>query len=111
VPKELEGKLRSVSAFSPGVLGLTGIETAEILRGVVDKVKPSLLICVDALAARKTSRIHATIQMSDTGVSPGAGLGNRQTPINQSTMGVPVVAIGVPTVLMLQICIPTNKTA
>ncbi|MCL2387870.1 MAG: GPR endopeptidase [Defluviitaleaceae bacterium] len=99
VPEELKGKLRAVSALSPGVMGITGIETAEIVKGVTEKIRPDLIIAIDALAARRTSRINATIQMSDAGVNPGAGLGNRRTPINQGSMGVPVIAVGVPTVV------------
>ncbi|MCL2198627.1 MAG: GPR endopeptidase [Defluviitaleaceae bacterium] len=99
VPHELKGKLRAVSALAPGVMGITGIETAEIIKGVSEKIKPDLIIAIDALAARKTSRINATIQISDAGVNPGAGLGNRRTPINRESMGVPVIALGVPTVV------------
>ncbi|MCL2456452.1 MAG: GPR endopeptidase [Defluviitaleaceae bacterium] len=99
VPDELRGKLRAVSALSPGVMGITGIETAEIIKGVSEKISPDLIIAIDALAARKTSRINATIQMSDAGVNPGAGLGNRRTPINRESVGVPVIAVGVPTVV------------
>ncbi|MCL2840083.1 MAG: GPR endopeptidase [Defluviitaleaceae bacterium] len=99
VPTDLQGRLRAVSALSPGVMGITGIETAEIVKGVAEKIKPDLIIAIDALAARKTSRINATIQISDAGVNPGAGLGNRRTPINRDSMGVPVIAVGVPTVV------------
>jgi len=99
VPDELKGKLRAVSALAPGVMGITGIETAEIIRGVTEKISPDLVIAIDALAARSTARINATIQMSDAGVSPGAGLGNRRMAINSETMGVPVIAVGVPTVV------------
>jgi len=99
VPEELKGKLRAVSALSPGVMGITGIETAEIIKGVAEKITPDLIIAIDALAARRTSRINATIQMSDAGVNPGAGLGNRRMAITAETMGVPVIAIGVPTVV------------
>lgn len=99
LPEELAGRVRPSGAISPGVMGLTGIETAEIIRGVADRVKPDLIIAVDALAARRTSRINATIQMSDTGVNPGAGMGNKRMSLNQETMGVPVIGIGVPTVV------------
>jgi len=99
VPESLKGKLRAVSALTPGVMGITGIETAEIIKGVAEKIKPDLIIAIDALAARKTSRINATIQISDAGVNPGAGLGNRRVSINKNTMGVPVIAVGVPTVV------------
>lgn len=99
MPEELRGRVRAVSALSPGVMGLTGIETGEIIKGVVEKVKPDLVIAIDALAARRTSRINTTIQMTDTGVSPGAGMGSKRMPLNQKTLGVPVIAIGVPTVV------------
>lgn len=98
-PEELKGGMRSVSAISPGVLGLTGIETAEIIKGVVDKIKPELIIAVDALASRAVERIGTTIQLADTGISPGSGVGNKRAGINKESMGVPVIAIGVPTVL------------
>jgi len=99
VPQDLQGRLRAVCALSPGVMGITGIETAEIVKGVVEKTKPDLVIAIDALAARHTNRINATIQISDTGINPGAGLGNKRMPINKSSMGVPVIAVGVPTVV------------
>lgn len=99
VPDEIDESVRPVSALAPGVMGITGIETQEIIRGVVDRVKPDLLIAVDALAARKTSRINSTIQMSDTGVAPGGGMGNKRKSLNRETLGVPVIAIGVPTVV------------
>jgi len=99
VPIDIPGSLRPVCAIAPGVMGITGIETAEIVKGIADRVKPDLIIAIDALAARRTSRINATIQISDTGINPGAGMGNKRTPINESHMGVPVIAIGVPTVV------------
>ena len=80
-------------------MGITGIETGEIIKGLVEKLKPSLVIAIDALAARRSSRINATIQMSDTGVAPGAGVGNPRMILNKETLGVPVIAIGVPTVV------------
>jgi len=99
MPQELQGRVRAVSALSPGVMGLTGIETAEIVKGVAEKVKPDMIIAIDALAARRTSRINATIQMSDAGINPGSGLGNKRAAINKGTMGIPVIAVGVPTVV------------
>jgi len=98
-PQELRGGMREVSAIAPGVLGITGIETAEIIRGVVEKIRPALIITVDALAARNVERITTSIQLADTGISPGSGIGNDRTGINYETMGVPVIAIGVPTVV------------
>ena len=91
--------LRPVSAIAPGVMGLTGIETAEIIKGIVERTKPDMIIAIDAMASRSTSRINTTIQMSNTGVAPGGGMGNKRMHINEDTMGVPVVAIGVPTVV------------
>jgi len=98
-PQDLSGGLRPVSALAPGVLGITGIETAEIIRGVVEKTQPNLLIAIDALAAQNTHRIATSIQLADTGISPGSGIGNQRLGINQQTMGIPVIAIGVPTVV------------
>ncbi|ABO50603.1 spore protease [Desulforamulus reducens MI-1] len=98
-PEEIHGGMRSVSALSPGVLGLTGIETAEIIKGVVEHVKPELVIAVDALASRSVERIGTTIQLADTGIAPGSGVGNKRTGLNKETLGVPVIAIGVPTVV------------
>ncbi|MCL1935193.1 MAG: GPR endopeptidase [Defluviitaleaceae bacterium] len=92
-------KLRSVSAISPGVMGITGLETAEVVKGIVQRTNPDLIIAIDALASRSVSRINSTIQISDTGVSPGTGMGNRRMRINEENMGVPVIAIGVPTVV------------
>ncbi|ACV62051.1 spore protease [Desulfofarcimen acetoxidans DSM 771] len=98
-PEELHGGMRCVSALAPGVLGITGIETAEIIKGVVDKIKPDLIIAIDSLAARNVNRISTTIQLADTGINPGSGVGNTRKGINQETMGVRVIAIGVPTVV------------
>lgn len=89
----------SVSAIVPGVMGQTGMETVEVIRGVVAETKPDLLIVVDALAARNSRRLNRTIQVSDTGISPGSGVGNHRNAINEKTVGVPVIAIGVPTVV------------
>lgn len=99
LPKLIDESVRPVSAISPGVMGLTGIETVEIIKGVVDRINPDLVIAIDALAARRTNRINATIQMSDTGVNPGSGVGNKRMALNEETLGVPVIAIGVPTVV------------
>jgi len=99
LPKELMGGLRPLAAMAPSVMGLTGIETAEVVKGLVDNVKPQLVIAIDALAARSIGRINQTIQLTDTGISPGAGVGNRRMAINFDNLGVPVIAIGVPTVV------------
>ena len=99
LPKELEGKLRPIAAIAPGVMGTTGIETAEAVRGLIGHVKPSMVIAIDALAARNISRINQTIQIADTGINPGSGVGNKRMGLNQESLGVPVIAIGVPTVV------------
>ncbi len=101
LPQYVEEGTRSVSAISPGVLGTTGIETVEILKGIVDNVKPKLLVVIDALASRSIDRISSTIQISDTGIVPGAGVGNTREEISQKTLGIPVIAIGIPTVVEL----------
>ncbi len=90
---------RAVCAISPGVLGTTGMETGEIVAALVQRVKPVLVIVVDALAARRLERLHTTIQVADSGISPGSGVGNNRLGINRQTVGVPTVAIGVPTVV------------
>lgn len=91
--------LKSVSALTPGVLGKTGIETAEIIKAVVKNVKPDVLIVVDALAARSLSRLGNTVQMCNTGIFPGSGVGNKREEISEKTVGIPVISIGVPTVV------------
>ena len=101
LPQYVEEGTRPVSAISPGVLGTTGIETVEILKGIVDNTKPKLLVVIDALASRSIDRISSTIQISDTGIVPGAGVGNTRQEISQSTLGIPVIAIGIPTVVEL----------
>ena len=98
-PEAVSENLGSVCAIAPGVLGLTGIETEEIIRGITEKVNPCAVICVDALAARSIDRVTRTIQICDTGINPGAGVGNNRKEISQKTLGVPVLAIGVPTVV------------
>ncbi len=97
--KNSDETMTSVSAISPGVMGTTGIETFEIIRGIVEKTKPDLVIAVDALASRKMERVHTTIQIASTGIYPGSGVGNERKELNQNTLGVPVFAIGVPTVV------------
>lgn len=91
--------LRSVTAISPGVLGQTGIETGEIIRAVIDKTKPDFVIAIDALASRKLSRLGKTIQIADTGIIPGGGVSNSRNELSKNTLGVPVISIGVPTVV------------
>lgn len=89
----------SVCAIVPGVLGTTGIETTDIIKGVADKIKPEIVICVDALATRSVNRISTTIQISDTGISPGAGVCNKREEISEKSIGAKVISIGVPTVV------------
>lgn len=98
-PEYIEKGVRAVCSLAPGVLGITGIETGEIIKGVVEKIKPNLIIAIDALASRKMERISTTIQVADTGISPGSGVGNKRMGLNYITLGVPVLAIGVPTVV------------
>lgn len=91
--------LRPVAGIVPGVLGKTGIETAEIIEAVAEKIKPAALVVIDALASRKLSRLGTTVQMTDTGIAPGSGVGNTREEISKKTLGIPVVAVGVPTVV------------
>lgn len=91
--------LREVAAIAPGVLGQTGVEAAEIVKGVVERVRPAAVFVIDSLASRKMRRLATTVQLSDSGLTPGGGIGNRRAEISKDTLGVPVVAIGVPTVV------------
>lgn len=97
-PKHFAG-FRPVAVFRAGVLGTTGVESAEAVRGLVAQVKPSLVIAIDALAARRVGRMCTTVQLSDTGIVPGSGVGNHRAALNKETLGVPVFAVGVPTVV------------
>ena len=99
LPQYIDENARPVSAISPGVLGTTGLETLEILEGIVSKVHPKLLIVIDALASRSIERISSTIQLSDTGIVPGAGVDNTRKELSEKTLGIPVIAIGIPTVV------------
>ena len=99
MPQYIEDDISSVCAISPGVLGTTGIETSEIVKSLVNKIKPDYVICVDSLAARKVSRLNTTIQVGNTGINPGAGVNNHRKPLNEETLGVPVIGIGIPTVV------------
>ena len=92
-------KLGEVSALAPGVLGQTGVESADIIRAVSEVVKPSALIVIDSLAAMDRDRLCSTVQLSDTGITPGSGIGNRRFELSEQTMGVPVIAIGIPMVI------------
>ena len=99
LPQYVNENDREVSAISPGVLGSTGIETQEILKGIVDNVKPKLIIAIDSLASKSVERISSSVQISDTGIIPGAGVGNKRKELSKETLGIPVIAIGIPTVL------------
>lgn len=92
-------ELRPVSAITFGVLGQTGIETGEIIKGIVDTIRPCAVITVDALASRNLSRLGNTVQLTNTGITPGSGVGNSRAEISEETLGVPVIAVGVPTVV------------
>lgn len=94
-----EERVRLVSAIVPGVMGQTGMETVEIVKGVVRETKPDMIIAIDALAARSSRRLNRTIQVTDTGINPGSGVGNHRSGLTKETVGVPVVAIGIPTVV------------
>ncbi len=103
VPDEILEGVRPVTTIAPGVLGMTGIESSEIIHSIAKQVKPKLIIVIDALAAGDVSRIGTTIQISNTGIAPGAGVGNHRRGINEQTMGVPVISIGIPTVVKARI--------
>jgi len=99
MPDQVGPGYRSVSAVAPGVLGTTGIESSDIVQGIVETAKPDLVIAVDALAARSLERVNTTIQIADTGIHPGSGIGNKRKGLTKDILGVPCIAIGVPTVL------------
>ncbi|HHT97347.1 MAG TPA: GPR endopeptidase [Clostridiales bacterium] len=94
-----KNKLGNVSAISPGVMAQTGMEAVEIIKGIIKETKPDLIIVVDALASRSVKRLNTTVQLTNTGISPGSGVGNNRKAINKSSTGVDVIAIGVPTVV------------
>lgn len=98
-PQYVKEGTRSVCAIAPGVLGTTGIETSEIIKGIVDNVKPKMLIVIDSLASKSIERISSTVQISDTGIVPGGGVGNAREELSQNSIGIPVIAIGVPMVV------------
>jgi len=99
LPEQVDEGVRPVCAVAPGVLGITGIETGEIIRGIIERIKPDYVIAIDALASRKMERVNTTIQIADTGISPGSGVGNKRMELSRATLGIPVIAIGVPTVV------------
>lgn len=98
-PESVQEGFRPVSGLAPGVMGITGIETSDIIHGVIEKSKPDFVIAIDALAARSIERVNSTIQISDSGIQPGSGVGNKRKELSKETLGIPVIAIGVPTVV------------
>ena len=98
-PEYIDSETRPVTAIAPGVLGTTGIETMEIIKGIVDNIKPKLIVVIDSLSSKSIERISSTVQIADTGIVPGAGVGNARNEISQRTLGIPVIAIGVPMVV------------
>ena len=101
MPQYIDENTRNVCAIAPGVLGTTGMETLEILKGVVENVKPKIVIVIDSLASRSIERISSSLQIADTGIVPGAGVGNARAELSEKTLGIPVIAIGIPTVVEL----------
>lgn len=98
-PYRVKEGFRPVSALAPGVMGITGIETSDIIFGVIEKTKPDFVIAIDALASRSIERVNTTIQISDTGIHPGSGVGNKRKELSKESLGIPVFAIGIPTVV------------
>jgi len=99
VPRDIRDRMRPVAAVAPGVLGTTGIETVDIVRGIVRETHPDMVVAIDALAATRAERLVASIQVADSGIHPGSGVGNRRHGLTHDTLGVPVLAVGVPTVV------------
>ncbi len=97
--KESDESMANVAAIAPGVLALTGIESFDIVKGIVDKIKPDLVVAIDALSSRKMERVSTTIQMTDVGITPGSGVGNHRQGLNKESLGVPVISLGIPTVV------------
>ncbi|GIP57701.1 GPR endopeptidase [Paenibacillus sp. FSL W8-0186] len=97
-PDQVAPGYREVSAIAPGVLGITGIESSEVVQGIVDRTKPDVIIAIDALASRSLERVNTTIQIADIGIHPGSGIGNKRKGLTKEILGVPCIAIGVPTV-------------
>lgn len=99
VTRHIKDNGTCLCTVSPGVLGITGIETGEIIEGITDRIKPDIIIAIDALASRSMHRICTTIQISDTGITPGSGVGNTRKELSEESLGIPVIAVGVPTVV------------
>lgn len=108
MPGVLPENYGDVCAVAPGVMGTTGIETVDIIKGVADMVKPDLIIAVDALAGADMNRVCSTVQIADTGIQPGAGVGNNRAGLNEETLGVKVIAVGVPTVIAAEVLTGEN---
>ena len=98
MPDQVSPGYREVSAVAPGVLGVTGIESSDIVQGIVDRIRPDLIIAIDALASKALERVNTTIQIADIGIHPGSGIGNKRRGLTRESLGVPCIAIGVPTV-------------
>lgn len=98
-PEQVQEGFRPVSAIIPGVMGLTGIETSDVIYGIIEKTKPDFVIAIDALASRSIGRVNTTIQISDTGIHPGSGVGNKRKELSKDSLGIPVIAVGIPTVV------------
>ncbi len=99
MPEQANSRMRPVCAFAPGVLGVTGMETGEMVQSIAKRIRPRLVIAIDALASRSTERLGTSIQLADTGIHPGSGLGGKRAGLNEETLGVPVLAVGVPLVV------------
>lgn len=99
IPNMIDSRVAEVSAIAPGVLGVTGLETAEVIDGVVGNIKPDMIVVIDALASRSISRIGTSLQVSNVGISPGSGIGNKRKAIDQESLGIPVLAVGIPMVV------------
>ncbi|MBE7091902.1 MAG: GPR endopeptidase [Clostridiales bacterium] len=99
LPNEADERMNSVCAIAPGVLGVTGLESADVIKGIISKTQVCAIIVIDALAARRSERMFSTFQLTDTGIEPGAGVGNKRIALTKETIGVPVIAMGVPTVI------------
>ena len=99
LPDSVDDRMQPVCAIAPGVLGVTGIETLEMVSGLAERVKPRAIIAIDSLAAREVARVGTAIQLTDTGIQPGSGVGNHRRALNRDAVGVPVIALGVPTVI------------
>ena len=97
MPQYIDKNARAISAVAPGVLGMTGIEPWEFLKGIVDNVKPKLILAIDSLCSRSVNRISKSIQLSDTGIVPGGGVGNARIELTKESLGIPVIALGIPT--------------